>query len=278
MILQRRSLRLISMKYNPKILLVYMAMAIITLLLMSSMTTTHVVDHDPCEIENKTFDSTEHLVYKIYYNLKFVWIPAGEVSFDIHETDQDYEVTVVGKTYTSYNSFFEVNDYFYSRFDKETLLPEAFVRIVQEGKYRKFDSLYFDQSQQLAYSFNGRKRATAKKDTFALDHCMHDMVSILYHMRNIDFDQLNKKDELPVQVMFDEEIFPLSVKYLGTKKKKIKGLGKRNTIVLEPQVVAGEVFDENTTMKIYASNDDRRIPLMIESPVSVGSVKAILKQ
>lgn len=253
-------------------------MAIITLLLMSSMTTTHVEDHDPCEIENKTFDSTEHLVYKIYYNLKFVWIPAGEVSFDIRETDQDYEVTVVGKTYTSYNSFFEVNDYFYSRFDKETLLPEAFVRIVQEGKYRKFDSLYFDQSQQLAYSFNGRKRATAKKDTFALDHCMHDMVSILYHMRNIDFDQLNKKDELPVQVMFDEEIFPLSVKYLGTKKKKIKGLGKRNTIVLEPQVVAGEVFDENTTMKIYASNDDRRIPLMIESPVSVGSVKAILKQ
>ncbi len=44
-----------------------------------------------------------------------------------------------------------------------------------------------------------------------------------------------------------------------------------------PQVVAGNVFNENSQMKIWATNDGNRLPLMIESPVSVGTVKVVLK-
>jgi hypothetical protein len=42
-------------------------------------------------------------------------------------------------------------------------------------------------------------------------------------------------------------------------------------------VVAGAVFDEETTMTIYTATDDLKIPLMVESPVSIGSVKAVLQ-
>ena len=51
-----------------------------------------------------------------------------------------------------------------------------------------------------------------------------------------------------------------------------------STIKISPQVVSGHVFKEGTEMKIWASNDANKIPLMIESPVSVGSVKIVLKQ
>ena len=44
-----------------------------------------------------------------------------------------------------------------------------------------------------------------------------------------------------------------------------------------PQVVAGNVFKENTAMSVYVSNDGNKIPILIESPVSVGSIKAVLK-
>ena len=48
------------------------------------------------------------------------------------------------------------------------------------------------------------------------------------------------------------------------------------THLIRPQVVSGHFFDDDTRMDIYMSADGNRIPLMIESPVSVGKVKAVL--
>lgn len=38
----------------------------------------------------------------------------------------------------------------------------------------------------------------------------------------------------------------------------------------------GQVFNENTELKVYVGDDENKLPLMIESPLSVGSVKAVL--
>ena len=61
------------------------------------------------------------------------------------------------------------------------------------------------------------------------------------------------------------------------KKKKIKKLGKFKTIKVVPELIVGEVFKEGDKMNIWVSDDENRVPLMIESPISVGSVKAVLK-
>jgi len=58
---------------------------------------------------------------------------------------------------------------------------------------------------------------------------------------------------------------------------KIHGLGKQMTHRIRPQVVSGHFFNEDTRMDIYMSADNNSLPLMIESPVSVGNVKAVLK-
>jgi methylaspartate ammonia-lyase len=42
-------------------------------------------------------------------------------------------------------------------------------------------------------------------------------------------------------------------------------------------VIQGNVFPDNAEVNMWVTNDDNRVPLEIESPVSVGSVKAILK-
>ncbi len=233
---------------------------------------------DLCSIENNSFIDEEHLVYRLYYNWKFVWIPAGEVVFKVKESEDYYDISATGKTYKSYDSFFKVRDYFYSRVDKETMLPVAFKRDIEEGKYRLFDSISFDQSQRTAMAIHGKSKETATETPFEFDNCMQDMLSILYYIRNVDYNQVPKGSHIPINVFFDKEVFPLTLEYGGKdKKKKIKNLGKYNTLKFIPEVVAGEVFDENTKMKIWVSDDQNKIPLLIESPVSVGSVKAVLK-
>ena len=246
---------------------------------LSAQMAPDIAPEDNCGgIENNAFQGGEKLVYKLYYNWKFVWIPAGEVTFDVVENEDEFEVYVTGKTYDSYNSIFEVDDRFYSKMNKETLLPTDFLRDIKEGSYLKYDSISFDQPNYNAKTYHGKTKNTAGIEDWDLGECMQDMVSILYHVRNFDFEDKKKGHKFPVKIFFDKEIFDLDVEYKGVKnKKKIKGLGKFDTYEFSPEVVAGEVFDEDTRMKIWVSKDGNKIPLQIESPVSIGSVKAVLK-
>jgi hypothetical protein len=48
-------------------------------------------------------------------------------------------------------------------------------------------------------------------------------------------------------------------------------------MVFSPQLISGEYFQDGDEMKVYVSDDQNRLPLVIESPLSVGYVKAVLK-
>ena len=231
-----------------------------------------------CIIENTAFKGGEKMVYKAYYNWQFVWIPAGEAEFNIKENKDTYEITVVGKTYRSYDAFFRVRDYFHSVIDKKTMYPRYFVRIVEEGKYRKFDSLIFRQDQLTAISFNGRTRETAKRKTIIIHQCTHDLLSVLYFMRNINISNYKPGDMIPTKILFDETIYPIKVRYDGKYKDfEIKDLGTFNTIKVIPDLVTGNVFKDGNRMNVWVTNDGNKLPLLIESPLSVGSAKAVLK-
>lgn len=248
------------------------------LLLISASSVSFKPDEGECSIVNTAIKGGERIVYKAYYNWKFVWIPAGEAEFNIKENKETFEITVVGKTYKAYDSFFRVRDYFHSEIDKKTMYPRHFVRIVEEGNYRKFDSIVFNQDQKYAISFNGKSRETAVNKTIPFDKCSHDLLSVLYFLRNTNIKKHKVGDRIPTQILFDETKYPISVKYdKKIDNYKIKELGTYDVIRVIPDLVAGNVFKEGNLMHIYVSNDENKLPLLIESPLSVGSAKAVLK-
>lgn len=231
-----------------------------------------------CNLTNVSFQNAESLVYKVYYNLNMIWIPAAEVEMLINENQFDYEVKVYAKSYPAYDNFFRVRDYFYSRFDKINVKPKEFVRIIEERSYRKFDSIYFDYPAGKAFFYNGKFRHEAKKSSMDLHSCVHDLLSSMYCLRNVNKDHYKVGDEIEVDVLMDRERMPIKVKYGGIEKnKKIKELGKFSTLRVEPTLLEGEVFGKGGEMKIWVTDDDNKIPLLIETPVRVGSVKAVLK-
>lgn len=233
----------------------------------------------PCQMENNAFQHGETIVYKLYYNWNFVWLSAGEVTFRVKELNDQYHLSAHGQTYPSYEWFYKVSDKYDTYVDKKTLLPKVSIRDVSEGKYRLYDKITFDQNSLKASSLRGKSKDSAELTEYSLDGCMHDLLSIVYHVRNVNFNSLSANTEIPIKIFIDKEIWPLKVKYLGKEKEvKIKGSGKYNTIKFSPQVVSGLVFKEGTKMTVWASDDKNKIPLMVESPVSVGSVKAVLKE
>lgn len=244
---------------------------------MASFSSIGNFDSYNCSNENTSFIGGEELVYKTYYNWKMVWIPAGEVRFRVFEDEAEYQFEAVGKSYPSYDNFFRVNDYYSAKIDKKTMRPKSFVRRIEEGNYRKFDSIYFDQKNGMVHSFNGKTKEESNTKTFTIDTCALDLLSVMYSLRNTNVDAYKPGEFLDITMFIDEENYPIHVVYDKKEDKKIKDLGKFSCLKIKPELVVGNVFKEGDVMNIWVSNDQNKIPLLIESPVSIGSVKAVLK-
>lgn len=234
-----------------------------------------------CELENLAFGPGERIVYKLYYNLNFIWLSAGEVEFKVQDLGDRYKLTALGTTYSTYEWFFKVRDYYESYIDKETLLPILTIRDIEEGNYTLYERVEYDQETGLGVGYRGKSKEEAmeRPGEFNMEHCMHDVLSAVYFMRNLKLDAARPNSVFPVTVFMDRKEYPLDVRYLGKQEdKKIKGLGRFDVYELAPEVVAGDVFSEDSEMRVWASTANSHVPLQIESPISVGSIKAVLKE
>ena len=50
-----------------------------------------------------------------------------------------------------------------------------------------------------------------------------------------------------------------------------------NTVKVIPDLVTGNVFKDGNRMHVWVTDDANKLPLLIESPLSIGSAKAVLK-
>lgn len=235
------------------------------------------LSNDYCRTPNETFLDGEELTYKIYYNVNFIWISAGTVTFNIRKNKDQYHARAVGRTYGGYDWIFKVRDTFHSVLDANTLLPVSSTRIVNEGKYTRYDHVNYMRNSRLAESIMGPSRSSAESKIIPIDQCVHDILSSMYAMRNTPIRTLQQQKTFKIDMLLDQKKYPISLHYKGTSaQKKIKGVGDIDTYLFEPTLIAGNVFDEKSKMKIWVSQDRNKVPLLIESPISVGKIKAVL--
>lgn len=233
---------------------------------------------DPCSSDNLAYTGGEEIVYKLFYNLNFVWVAAGEVEFTVKETFYDYEISARGRTYKSYEWFYKVDDKYKTVIDKTTMLPKLFERDVNEGNYKFYNRIEFDQKSGKAVSFDGKNRNNLRNSEAIFNGCMHDMMSIIFHFRNIQYGDLKNGDAFPISIFLDEKAWDLNVHFKGREKNfKVKGLGNFDVLKFSPEVIEGHQFKEDTKINVWVTDDMNKVPVMVESPISVGSVKAVLK-
>ena len=220
-----------------------------------------------CGIRNTTFQAGEVLIFKVFYNLAPVYVAAGEATFTINLekliNKPVYHIVGDGKTYNFYDNFFKVRDKYESFIDTATLQPLKFIRNVYEGGYKKYENVTFNQTANTAVTNDG---------VFKVPNCVQDVVSSIYYARNIDFNKYKEDDKIPFNMFLDNETYNLYIRYLGKETIKTK-YGKFKAIKFKPLLIKGTIFEGGEKMTVWVSDDANRIPVRIESPISVGSIK-----
>jgi hypothetical protein len=222
---------------------------------------------DFCGIPNHAFQANESITYRVYYTLAGVYIAAGEATFTCSLEDLNgkpvYHVTGQGKTYSFYDNFFQVRDKYESFIDTTNLQPLKFIRNVNEGNFKKYENISFNKSAHTAITNSG---------VFKIPECIQDVLSSMYYARNIDFNKMNPGDKIPFSMFLDNQVYNLYIRYLGKETIKTK-YGKFRAIKFKPLLIKGTIFEGGEKMTVWVSDDANHIPVRVESPISVGSVK-----
>ncbi|MEO6190550.1 MAG: DUF3108 domain-containing protein [Saprospiraceae bacterium] len=223
------------------------------------------------------FLSGEKIVYKIFYNWNFVWLSAGEMVFEVKDEGNFYHIEATGMTYSSYEWFYKVRDKFHTYIDKKTLRPILYIRDIHEGSYDHYEKIIFDYSTHLIHSHTGTNMNTTKLTIISMQEEVNDLISTFYHLRSFDRTLLKSKSRIPFKMILDNEIYNLNIICENESKLSVKESGDYNVLNCLTQVIVGNTFRKNTSLKINVADDENKLPVLIESPLSVGSVKAILK-
>lgn len=224
------------------------------------------LDND-CGMRNTAFKADEEVRMKVFYSTLGMYIGAGEAIFtsslERYNGKPVYHLVGEGKTYSAFDGFFKVRDRYESYVDTANLLPYKFIRNVDEGGYKKYNNVTFNQATNTAISTNG---------VFKVTDCIQDVVSMVYYARNIDFSKYNVNDKIPFDMFLDDEVFHLYIRYLGTEKIKTR-YGKFRAIKIKPLLIKGTIFEGGEKMTAWLSDDPNHLLLRVESPIAVGSIK-----
>jgi Protein of unknown function (DUF3108) len=244
-----------------------LSLIMLTTLVFSFNANTKVVDTPCAGVKNTTTQDGEFVTMRVFYTTLGMYIGAGEANFSTTleriNGKPVYHFVGEGKGYPFFDKFFKVRDRYESYTDTATMLPIRFIRNVEEGSYKKQEDITFN-----------RKTNTAKtKDTtIQTPPCIQDIISAVYYARNTDFTKYNPGDKIPFDVILDNEIHHLYMRYMGKDKIKTK-YGKFNAIHVKPLLLKGTMFTGGENMNAWFSDDQNRLLLRVESPITVGSVK-----
>jgi hypothetical protein len=222
---------------------------------------------DFCGIRNTSFLVGEIVTMKVFYSALGVYVGAGEATFttslEKFNGKAVYHCVGEGSNYPFFDNFFKVKDRYESYIDTATMLPIKFIRNVNEGGYKIYNNVTFNQGSFTIVSTNG---------VFKTDKCIQDVVSSMYYARSINYDLYKKGDTIPFDMFLDDEVYHLYLRYVGKEIIKTQ-YGKFNAVKIKPLLVKGTLFEGGEKMTIWVSDDPNHLLLRVESPITVGSIK-----
>jgi len=256
---------------------------IILLLLLLPLSRSHAQPTDGPTVPEAVFAHGEYLEYAISYKVSLVNTDVAGVTF---RTTQDrrgdrsvYTVDALGKVYPFYRWFFDLNDSYVSTLDAATLRPLELRAELREGKYRYSSRYEYDWDEgTVRTAFRNHKNPDSSRRQMPLREGSFDALALFFNLRCADLTELERNGSGTMDLVLEDTIRTIRYSLLGRENKNIRGTGKFRTLKFRCQLAtsSGESFKDGSEFTIWISDDRNRIPLYIESPIRVGSIRGRL--
>lgn len=232
----------------------------------------------------QAFGDGEQLSYAVSYRAKLIPnIKVAEVKFATTAQTVDgtptYHVWANGKVIPGFRWFFDLNDTYETWLDTATMKPVKFAGRLREGDY-KFDMryVYAWPRREVYTSYRNHKNKDPKYKTMSLSDESFDPIALFFNLRNTDMASFGKDESRRAHIVLEDTIRNIHYKFLGRERRKIGDMGKFETLKFSCELVSssGESFEDGSIFYLWVSDDKNKIPLYVESPIRVGSIRATI--
>jgi hypothetical protein len=236
--------------------------------------------YSQCGKEMNPFKAGEKITYQAYYNWGFIWIHAADVEFSVkaatYQSGPVFQLSAIGVSRKSYDWIYKVRDTFQTYVDQETFQPYWFERKTLEGGYKVYENYIFNPSQSRIYSATENSDRPFSNDTLVVKPCTLDVLTAVYTCRSLNFNDLKINQKFPISMVIDNKVYPLYIRYLGKENIETKNKQKFKCIKFSVLLVEGTIFKGGEDMFIWVTDDENRVPVLVEAKILIGSVKAYL--
>ena len=204
------------------------------------------------------------------YDLKVNVIKAGHAKLQVIgeegvDENQTYHIKYTVKSNRYVDRLFYVRDQVDSWLDKKDLFTHRLIKNIREGSYRyKLEAKmnYIDST------------LTSEDEVFQIDSEIRDPFSLFYYLRSIP---LKVGQKLSFKT-FDNGQF-VDFHIIVHRKENVRvPAGRFRCLVIEPYRKGKTLFKQKGDMRIWLTDDERRLPVKIETKATFGSMTMLLKK
>lgn len=215
----------------------------------------------------------EQLKYGLYYS--FVKVGTAFIKnrglVDIAGR-QAYLIQTTAFSASVIDTVFKVRDINLSWLDTQHFYSLGYSQSLREGNYRRDEWVNFDYTRN-TYSGQLAKKSGTRAISGTLSRPVLDMLTSLYFVRG---QNLKNGQDVVFDILNREEQYPLVVKVIGRETVKTPA-GKFKCVIVEPQFRGEGIFvSKGKSLKVWLTDDERKMPVKMKVEVFIGSVSAEL--
>ena len=178
------------------------------------------------------------------------------------------------------NKIYPVNDTIYTRVRNKGLMTEVFRKRLHEGTFHNTSVIRFDRKGDKAWlsdtvftDMRTRKVKRSADTAVAIKGMEHSIMSAFYLVRTLP---LTVGDTSRFSAVSGKKRYELKVLVHGREEIKTAALGTVKTVKVEPVLDGDGIFVSKGRIFIWLTDDERRIPVLMQCEIALGSIKAKL--
>lgn len=206
---------------------------------------------------------------KLLYSIYFHGIPVGRAELEANNEKGEVWISLKVKSDSMISAVYPVDDMIETRHINGSFIVTRIHQ--QEGSFRSDRGFTIFMREKNVFWID-RLASRSVREPLPNSEVV-DLLSGLYYLRKQQLE-IGRPSLLHV---YDSDIYTrLPVEVLRREKVNITGGRKIAAIVIRPQFSTEGIFKRTGEMLIWLSDDDKRVPLKVQTTIPIGTVTANL--
>ena len=219
---------------------------------------------------------------RLEYELSWGFITAGYATLEVKpRKDGKVEFLTFATANKTVNKFYPVHDTVYTLVHKKGLMTDVFRKSLHEGTFHNKSLIRFNRDGKKAVLsdtvFKDPVKHYVKRSadtSVTIDGLEHSIMSAFYLVRTLP---LKEGETSRFSAVSGKKRYELKV--IIHKRETIKtDLGTFKTVKVEPVLDGDGIFNSSGRIFIWFTDDEKRLPVLMQCEIKLGSIKAELKK